>query len=113
MDHTLLALPFNTFNVIFIMQLTLQEVQKAAKLAHLNINKEDAENTLKSLNGIFSLITEMQRVDTNNVEPMSHAQEIKQRLREDIAENVDQRAAFCAIAPETENALYLVPKVVE
>ncbi len=36
-----------------------------------------------------------------------------QRLREDVVTETDQRDQFQAIAPQVENGLYLVPKVIE
>jgi aspartyl-tRNA(Asn)/glutamyl-tRNA(Gln) amidotransferase subunit C len=36
-----------------------------------------------------------------------------QRLREDEVTETNQREAFQAIAPETEDGLFLVPKVIE
>ena len=55
----------------------------------------------------------MQAVDTDGVEPMSHPQELAQRLRADVVGETDRRAAYQAIAPQTEAGLYLVPKVIE
>ena len=56
---------------------------------------------------------EMQAVNTDGVEPMSHPQELAQRLREDAVSETDRRAAYQSIAPQTEAGLYLVPKVIE
>ena len=44
---------------------------------------------------------------------MSHPQELAQRLRPDAVTETDRRAAFQAVAPQTEAGLYLVPKVIE
>jgi aspartyl-tRNA(Asn)/glutamyl-tRNA(Gln) amidotransferase subunit C len=44
---------------------------------------------------------------------MSHARMLAQRLREDVVTETDRRAAYQAIAPQTEAGLYLVPKVIE
>ena len=55
----------------------------------------------------------MQAVDTAGVEPMAHAQEVYQRLRDDAVTETDHRAAFQAIAPAVEDGLYLVPRVIE
>jgi aspartyl-tRNA(Asn)/glutamyl-tRNA(Gln) amidotransferase subunit C len=44
---------------------------------------------------------------------MAHAQDLSQRLREDAVGEGDRRAAYQAVAPETEAGLYLVPKVIE
>jgi aspartyl-tRNA(Asn)/glutamyl-tRNA(Gln) amidotransferase subunit C len=55
----------------------------------------------------------MQAVDTRGVEPMAHAQDLSQRLRDDVVTETNRREAFQAVAPETEAGLYLVPKVIE
>jgi aspartyl-tRNA(Asn)/glutamyl-tRNA(Gln) amidotransferase subunit C len=55
----------------------------------------------------------MQAVDTSAVSPMSHAQDVTQRLREDAVTETDQRELFQSIAPQVEAGLYLVPKVIE
>ena len=55
----------------------------------------------------------MQAVDTAAVEPMSHAQSVVQRLRDDEITETDQRESCQAIAPQVEAGLYLVPQVIE
>lgn len=77
------------------------------------MNEVEIDAYQAQLNGIFGLIEEMQAVDTRNIEPMSHAQDMFQRLRADVVSEPNRRAAFQAIAPQTENGLYLVPKVIE
>ncbi|MGL4408401.1 MAG: Asp-tRNA(Asn)/Glu-tRNA(Gln) amidotransferase subunit GatC, partial [Zoogloea sp.] len=76
------------------MSLTLDQVRHIAKLARLELAPGDAEATQAKLNGIFGLIEEMQAVDTTGVEPMSHPQELAQRLRTDAATESDRRAAY-------------------
>ena len=95
------------------MSLSLDEVRHIAKLARLELAPGELEATQAKLNGIFSLIEEMQAVDTDGVEPMGHPQELAQRLRPDAVTETDRRAAFQAVAPQTEAGLYLVPKVIE
>jgi aspartyl-tRNA(Asn)/glutamyl-tRNA(Gln) amidotransferase subunit C len=95
------------------MSLTLEQVRRIAHLARIDVSDAEAQSTLVQLNGIFALIEQMQAVNTIGVEPMAHAQNLPQRLRADRVTEADQRAAFQAIAPETESGLYLVPKVIE
>ena len=73
----------------------------------------EIETARAQLSGIFDLIAEMQAVDTSGVEPMSHSQDLSQRLREDKVTETNQREAFQAVAPQVEAGLYLVPKVIE
>jgi len=95
------------------MSLSLQEVKRVALLARIEITDREAEAAQGHLNDIFKLIEQMQSVDTEGVEPMAHAQDVVQRLREDRVTETDQHALYQAIAPQVENGLYLVPKVIE
>jgi aspartyl-tRNA(Asn)/glutamyl-tRNA(Gln) amidotransferase subunit C len=95
------------------MSLTAEDVKRIAKLARIRVNEQEVIAYQSQLNGIFGLIEQMQAVDTTGIEPMSHAQDLFQRLRADVVTESDQRAAFQAIAPQTENGLYLVPQVIE
>jgi aspartyl-tRNA(Asn)/glutamyl-tRNA(Gln) amidotransferase subunit C len=95
------------------MTLSLDDVQRIAALARIAVSDAEAHAVLAQLNGIFGLIEQMQAVDTAGVEPMAHAQALVLRLREDRASEPDQRALFQSVAPQVEDGLYLVPRVVE
>ena len=95
------------------MSLSNADVRKVARLAQLAMSETEIESARAQLSGIFNLIAEMQAVDTTGIEPMSHAQDVSQRLREDKVTETNQREAFQAIAPQTESGLYLVPQVIE
>lgn len=95
------------------MSLTPEQVKRIAHLARIEVSETEALTTQGHLNGIFELIEQMQAVDTRGIEPMAHAQDLSQRLREDAVSEGDRRAAYQAVAPETEAGLYLVPKVIE
>jgi aspartyl-tRNA(Asn)/glutamyl-tRNA(Gln) amidotransferase subunit C len=95
------------------MSLTIEEIRRIAALARIELGEADAEGTRRKLDGIFGLIEQMQAVDTRGVEPMSHPQELAQRLREDVATEPNRRDDFQRVAPHTEAGLYLVPKVIE
>jgi aspartyl-tRNA(Asn)/glutamyl-tRNA(Gln) amidotransferase subunit C len=95
------------------MSLTLEQVKRIAHLARIEISDDEALTTQGHLNGIFQLIEQMQAVDTAGVEPMAHAQDVYQRLRDDAVTEADRRCAYQSVAPETEAGLYLVPKVIE
>jgi len=95
------------------MSLSNTDVRKVARLARLAMSEAEIESARAQLSGIFNLIEEMQAVDTTGIEPMSHAQDVSQRLREDKVTETNQREAFQAIAPQTEAGLYLVPQVIE
>jgi aspartyl-tRNA(Asn)/glutamyl-tRNA(Gln) amidotransferase subunit C len=101
------------------MSLTNSDVRKIASLARLAMSEVEIETSRTQLSGIFELIAEMQAVDTRNIAPMSHAQELSQRLREDVVTEIDHRELFLSLAPQYEGSpqveagLYLVPQVIE
>ena len=95
------------------MLLANEDVRKVARLARLSMDEKEIEAARSQLSGIFALIAEMQAVDTRGIEPMSHAQDVSQRLREDAVTETDQRELFQSIAPQVEAGLYLVPQVIE
>ncbi|MBK6972336.1 MAG: Asp-tRNA(Asn)/Glu-tRNA(Gln) amidotransferase subunit GatC [Sterolibacteriaceae bacterium] len=95
------------------MSLTNEQVHRIAHLARIELAPGEDERIRDQLNGIFGLIEQMQAVDTAGVEPMSHAVDLSQRLREDRVSESDLRGRFQAIAPDVEAGLYLVPKVIE
>lgn len=104
------------------MSLTLDDVQRIAHLARIEVTGDEAQATLDKLSGILGLIEQMQAVDTTGIVPMSHSQDVVQRLRMDVVTESNQRELFQSIvpavgngsvAPAVENGLYLVPKVIE
>jgi len=101
------------------MSLTNADVQKIARLARLAMSEAEIAAARSQLSGIFDLIAEMQAVDTTGIAPMSHAQDLSQRLRDDAVTETNQRELFQSLvpqyrgSPQTEAGLYLVPQVIE
>jgi aspartyl-tRNA(Asn)/glutamyl-tRNA(Gln) amidotransferase subunit C len=95
------------------MSLSPDDVSRIARLARIEITPAETAQTRDQLNGILAFVEQLQAIDTAGIEPMAHAVDVVQRLREDRVTETDRRDAFQAIAPETEAGLYLVPKVIE
>ncbi|MDP3088019.1 MAG: Asp-tRNA(Asn)/Glu-tRNA(Gln) amidotransferase subunit GatC [Methylotenera sp.] len=104
------------------MALSIEDIKKVAHLARIEVSESDAVATLAKLTGILRLIEQMQAVDTTGIEPMSHSQDLSQRLREDVVTKSNLRDEFQKNAPLLGNGsselavsagLYLVPKVIE
>jgi aspartyl-tRNA(Asn)/glutamyl-tRNA(Gln) amidotransferase subunit C len=93
--------------------LSLEEVARIAHLARLELGPAESAAMQQQLNGILGMIEAMRAVDTTGVEPMSHPQDVVQRLREDRVTESDRHEEFQALAPQVEDGLYLVPKVIE
>lgn len=95
------------------MSLDCTDVAKMAHLARLAIDSGQCERYAADLSNILDLVARMDAVDTSGVEPMAHPLQMAQRLRPDVVEEGDRRADFQALAPLTDNGLYLVPKVID
>lgn len=95
------------------MSLDKAEIRNIAWLARLSINEEDIPKYSLDLSKILGLVEQMNSIDTTGVDALAHPLEMTARLREDRISETNQREKFQAIAPETENGLYLVPKVIE
>ena len=93
--------------------LSLEEIGRIARLARIEVPPSEAQAVCDTLNGILGLVDQLCGVDCAGVEPMSHPQEVVQRLREDRVTEPDQHARFQQGAPQVEDGLYLVPKVIE
>jgi aspartyl-tRNA(Asn)/glutamyl-tRNA(Gln) amidotransferase subunit C len=95
------------------MSLTANDVNKIAHLARLGIDAQDTESYAKDLSGMLDLMTQMSELNTEAVEPMAHPMDQAQRLRPDKITEENNRDKFMSIAPQTEDGLFLVPKVIE
>ncbi|MBK8742124.1 MAG: Asp-tRNA(Asn)/Glu-tRNA(Gln) amidotransferase subunit GatC [Betaproteobacteria bacterium] len=95
------------------MALSIEDVNRVAHLARIEVTPAEAQDVLRKLSGIFGLIEDMRRVDTTGIAPMSHAADVSLALREDVVTEIDQRELFQSVAPATADGLYLVPQVIE
>ncbi|MDO6421437.1 Asp-tRNA(Asn)/Glu-tRNA(Gln) amidotransferase subunit GatC [Saccharophagus degradans] len=89
------------------------DIEKLAKLARLEINDETLGEVANSITEVLALVDQLQAADTKGVAPMAHPLDAVQILRADEVTEPNVREEFQAIAPATENGLYLVPKVIE
>ncbi|GDX84013.1 aspartyl/glutamyl-tRNA(Asn/Gln) amidotransferase subunit C [Methylococcaceae bacterium] len=93
--------------------LSVIEVKEIAHLARLGIEDENVSAYADDLNGILMLMAQMSELNTDGVKAMAHPMDQVQRLRLDNVTENNQRDYFQTIAPQTEDGLYLVPKVIE
>ena len=95
------------------MALDKSDVDKIAHLARISIDPKDASEYLNNLTSILDLVDQMQAVDTEGVEPLSHPLDAIQRLRADDVSETNQRELLQSVAPAVEEYLFLVPKVID
>ena len=95
------------------MPINKSEIKKIAHLARINISQEEVVQVEEKLVGILSLIEKMQEVDTESIEPMSHALDINQPLREDVVTQEDIRGKSLSLKKKKKKSLFIVPQVIE
>ena len=95
------------------MAISRNDIEKVALLARIKVDEDQITALEKDLGNILDLVDQLQNADTSMTEPMAHPLDAVQRLRPDVVTETNQREAFQAIAPATENGLYLVPRVIE
>lgn len=102
------------------MALNDTDVARIAKLARIELTPDQRGHAQAELNGILHLIERLQAIDTQGVEPLAHPlsahEDIVLRLRQDAvteAASSARRAELLANAPDVQNGLFLVPKVLD
>jgi aspartyl-tRNA(Asn)/glutamyl-tRNA(Gln) amidotransferase subunit C len=99
------------------MSLTSSDIARIANLARLDLTPAHSERMLGQLNSFFGIVEQMRAVDTTGIEPLAHPVaaigDIALRLRDDVVSEPNNREANQKSAPEVQNGLFLVPKVIE
>ena len=86
---------------------------KLARLARLRVGAEEVEGLGRDLSAILSFAERLEAADLEGVEPLAHPLDMVQRLRPDEVGEGDARDALQAVAPQTRDGFYVVPKVIE
>ena len=95
------------------MSLSSQDIERIAHLARIRVTPADVLDVQAKLDGIFKLIDEMQAVNTQGIEPMSHGLDMVLRLRDDVVTETNHREKYQKNAPQAAEGYFLVPKVIE
>jgi aspartyl-tRNA(Asn)/glutamyl-tRNA(Gln) amidotransferase subunit C len=95
------------------MAITREEVQRIALLARLRLTGEEESLLTEQLGKILEYITVLQRLDTTGIEPMAHALDVVNAMRDDRVTNEPDTEALLANAPATDGNFFQVPKIIE
>jgi aspartyl-tRNA(Asn)/glutamyl-tRNA(Gln) amidotransferase subunit C len=97
---------------------TLQDVERVAELAHLQLTPDETQGMLHDLNAILEHVAQLNELDTSSVAPLAQVSELEgaggaSSLRIDAVRPSLDRAAVISEAPETDQVFFKVPKVIE
>ena len=95
------------------MTISEHDIARVAELARIRLDPATVSDVTRRIGNILEMIGQMDAVDTSATSPMAHPLDTVQRLRADEVSEADQRERFLGIAPQTEDGLYLVPRVIE
>ncbi|OPH36088.1 Asp-tRNA(Asn)/Glu-tRNA(Gln) amidotransferase subunit GatC [Moraxella equi] len=96
--------------------LSAQEIATVANLSRLAIDENLANDYAKDIGKILSMMDILAQVDTTDVKPLTNVHDGVQVLRPDVVDLnglAVNRERNQAIAPATQDGLYLVPQVIE
>jgi len=94
-------------------RVTRDDVAHVAELAHLAVSEEELERLRRELNRILDHFAELQKLDTRDVEPTSHAIPMVNVFREDARQDSLPLEAVLQNAPDRAEEFFRVPRIVE
>ena len=95
------------------MSIDNSTVKKVAKLARLKVDAKEEQNLKNELNNILEWVDKLQKVDTENIDPMLSVSNEPMPMREDIVTSKLDNKQILSNAPEKKAGFFVVPKVVE
>jgi aspartyl-tRNA(Asn)/glutamyl-tRNA(Gln) amidotransferase subunit C len=95
------------------VKITSEEVRHVATLARLDLAPDEQERLAGELDRILEYMDKLNELDTDGVEPLSHAVDVVNVLRPDKVVNQPRTEALLSNAPAREDDFLSVPKIIE
>ena len=95
------------------MQVSKEEILHIAKLAALNIKDEEVEEYRKNLQDILNFAEIVNKVDTEGVSETIGSTDNVNVFREDEIKDFKDKDLLLANAPEKQNNMFNIPKVIQ
>jgi aspartyl-tRNA(Asn)/glutamyl-tRNA(Gln) amidotransferase subunit C len=88
-------------------------VQRMAKLARLSFDEDSLAALERKARAVIGYFDELNEVDTEGIEPTSHAVSVEQGLRADEVRPSGVESALIDEAPDRDGPYVQVPRVIE
>ena len=95
------------------MSIKKSEIAYISSLSKLKMEDIEIENFTRQISDILDMIQQLEKVKTDDIEPMAHPLNMSQRLRMDVVTEENQRDLYQENAVEFEQGFYKVPKVID
>ena len=87
-----------------------ETIEYVGILAKLELSGEEKEKAKADMEKMLDYIDILNELDTEGIEPMSHAFPVNNVFREDVVTNGDNHEKMLANAPKRKEQSYKVPK---
>jgi aspartyl-tRNA(Asn)/glutamyl-tRNA(Gln) amidotransferase subunit C len=95
------------------MNIDKESLQKIAHLSRLELPESAEKEMMDSLNSVLTWMEELNRINTDNVKPLTHMSLEVNALREDkVIPNISREQGL-KNAPKQDGEYFMVPKVME
>ena len=94
------------------MPVTVHDVEYVAALARLSFSEEEKQKLTSQLNEILHYMEQLNTLDTDSVEPLSHVIELQNVFRQDELRPSLPREEALKNAPSHTEEFFKVPKVI-
>ncbi len=95
------------------MKIDHEALRKIAHLARLEVKPEEEAALLDSMDNVLSWMEQLNEINTEGVEPLTHLMEEVNNWREDEYSNSLSRSEGLLNAPSQDGVYIKVPKVLE
>ena len=95
------------------MSIDLKTIKHISKLSRISVDEKRAEKLADDLNSIFDFIEKLNKLKTDNVEPLTSVAETSLKLRPDEVKSKDIREQIIKNSPQDNEDYFVVPKVIE
>ena len=95
------------------MSIKKSEIAYISSLSKLKMEDIEIDNFTRQISDILEMIQQLEKVNTDDIEPMAHPLNMNQRLRMDVVTEENQRDLYQENAVEFEQGFYKVPKVID
>ena len=95
------------------MAVDRQTVTRISRLARIEVAETDLDTLAAELSNIIGWVEQLDEVDTDGIAPMASVANMKLRWRDDVVTDGGIADKVTANAPDPQDGMFTVPKVVE
>ena len=95
------------------MSIKKSEIAYISSLSKLKMEDIEIDNFTSQISDILKMIQQLEKVNTDDIDPMAHPLNMKQRLRMDLVTEENHMELYQKNAVEVEEGFYKVPKVID